>query len=116
MIDLEAIFGEPDCLPKITILPTCKPNDDQANAAEAATRAPTVRHESNVVQLPDTSNAKIEATAARHSIGMKNCDAVRDDEPNPFADWILRPDVDGRMGWEPADLPESARWWSRFRI
>ena len=40
----------------------------------------------------------------------------REAEPNPFAGWILRPDVDGRMGWEPAGLPESVRWWGRFRM
>jgi hypothetical protein len=30
-----------------------------------------------------------------------------------FADWILRPDVSGKLGWEAPDLPESSRWWAR---
>lgn len=33
-----------------------------------------------------------------------------------YADWILRPDVDGKLGWEPPDLPEAVRWWARMRI
>jgi hypothetical protein len=33
-----------------------------------------------------------------------------------FAGWVLRPDVDGRMGWEAPNLPEWARWWARFRF
>lgn len=36
--------------------------------------------------------------------------------PNPFAGWVRRPDIDGRMGWEPPDLPETARWWSRIKF
>ena len=31
----------------------------------------------------------------------------------PFADWVLRPDVTGRLGWEPPDLPDAVRWWAR---
>jgi hypothetical protein len=34
----------------------------------------------------------------------------------PFADWVLRPDVDGRLGWEAPNLPERVRWWARFRF
>lgn len=34
-------------------------------------------------------------------------------EPNPFAEWIQRPDVNGKMGWEPPGLPEYMRWWAR---
>jgi ferredoxin len=30
-----------------------------------------------------------------------------------FASWVRRPDHRGRMGWEPADLPEGQRWWAR---
>ncbi|MBU4271714.1 MAG: hypothetical protein KKE86_08120 [Planctomycetes bacterium] len=30
----------------------------------------------------------------------------------PFADWVLRPDAHGRMGWVAPDLPESDRWWA----
>jgi hypothetical protein len=30
-----------------------------------------------------------------------------------FAAWVQRPGADGRMGWEPPDLPEAARWWAR---
>lgn len=29
-----------------------------------------------------------------------------------FADWVRRPDVHGRMGWEAPGLPERARWWA----
>ena len=29
-----------------------------------------------------------------------------------FADWVLRPDCHGRMGWEAPDLPEADRWWA----
>ena len=31
--------------------------------------------------------------------------------PNPFTDWVRRPDCHGRMGWEAPDLPEWRRWW-----
>ena len=32
--------------------------------------------------------------------------------PDPFEGWVLRPDVAGRLGWEPPDLPEERRWWA----
>ncbi len=32
--------------------------------------------------------------------------------PDPFDGWVLRPDVSGRLGWEPPNLPESRRWWA----
>ncbi len=28
-----------------------------------------------------------------------------------FSGWVLRPDATGRLGWEPADLPEDERLW-----
>ncbi|MBU4273738.1 MAG: hypothetical protein KKA28_17900 [Planctomycetes bacterium] len=31
----------------------------------------------------------------------------------PFADWVLRPDAHGRIGWEAPGLPEVDRWWAR---
>jgi len=36
-----------------------------------------------------------------------------DGKASPFADWVLRPDVSGRLGWEPPGLPEDERWWAR---
>ena len=30
-----------------------------------------------------------------------------------MADWVLRPDCHGRMGWEAPGLPEPSRWWAR---
>lgn len=36
--------------------------------------------------------------------------------PEPFEGWVLRPDVTGRMGWEPPDLPEERRWRARLRF
>lgn len=33
-----------------------------------------------------------------------------------FFEWVLRPDIDGRMGWEPPNLPEEKRWWARYRF
>jgi len=35
------------------------------------------------------------------------------ESPDAFAGWTFRPDVDGRMGWEPPDLHEVVRWWAR---
>jgi hypothetical protein len=35
-------------------------------------------------------------------------------QAGPFAGWILRPDVDGRLGWEAPNLPERLRWWARY--
>jgi hypothetical protein len=32
-----------------------------------------------------------------------------DADPDPSDEWILRPDVTGRMGWEPPGLPERER-------
>jgi len=32
---------------------------------------------------------------------------------SPFADWVLRPDCNGRLGWEAPGLPEEDRWWAR---
>ena len=31
-------------------------------------------------------------------------------DAGPFAGWILRPNVDGRLGWETPNLPERLRW------
>jgi hypothetical protein len=31
----------------------------------------------------------------------------------PFRDWIRRPDVNWRYGWERPDLDEVDRWWAR---
>ena len=39
-----------------------------------------------------------------------------DADAAPFPGWILRPDVTGRLGWEPPDLPEERRWWARARF
>jgi hypothetical protein len=33
-----------------------------------------------------------------------------------FSTWVLRPDVDGRLGWEPPGTPERERWWARCRF
>jgi len=33
-------------------------------------------------------------------------------ENQPYADWVRRPDVRGRLGWEAPGLPERARWWA----
>ena len=33
--------------------------------------------------------------------------------PDLFADWVLRPDVTGRLGCEAPDLAEADRWWAR---
>jgi len=40
-------------------------------------------------------------------------EALPEPTPSPFDGWVLRPDVTGRLGWEPPDLPEAARWWAR---
>jgi len=42
--------------------------------------------------------------------------AEPDAGPDPFDGWVLRPDVYGRLGWEPPDLPEERRWWARARF
>jgi len=41
-------------------------------------------------------------------------DALSEPAPGPFDGWTLRPDVTGRLGWEPPDLPEAVRWWARY--
>lgn len=33
--------------------------------------------------------------------------------PDLFADWLLRPDAAGRLGWERPDLDDADRWWAR---
>jgi hypothetical protein len=33
-----------------------------------------------------------------------------------FRDWVLLPDVDGRMGWEDPSLCEADRWWQQQRF
>jgi len=38
----------------------------------------------------------------------------RAEQPDPFADWVRRPDCHGRMGWEAPDLADWQRWWGRF--
>jgi len=40
--------------------------------------------------------------------------AAAEPAPGPFDGWSLRPDVTGRQGWEPPDLPEADRWWARW--
>jgi hypothetical protein len=41
---------------------------------------------------------------------------TRSQQAVQLAGWILRPDVDGRIGWEAPNLPERLRWWARFRF
>jgi hypothetical protein len=33
-------------------------------------------------------------------------------DTGPDDGWVLRPGARGRLGWEPADLPEAKRWWA----
>lgn len=34
----------------------------------------------------------------------------------PFSNWVLKPDVDGNMGWEDPSIPQWQRWWSYWRF
>jgi hypothetical protein len=47
--------------------------------------------------------------------GLEAPDAPMASEPAmvPVEAWVLRPDVHGRLGWEPADMHEEDRWWAR---
>jgi len=53
------------------------------------------------------------------SLSSDSSGSVRTSPPGgktagPFAGWVLRPDVTGRLGWEAPNLPEWVRWWARF--
>lgn len=32
-----------------------------------------------------------------------------------FGDWVHRPDIDARWGWEERGLPSRVCWWRRYR-
>jgi hypothetical protein len=55
---------------------------------------------------------KLEVVAALGRLALTSTELPKPDEP-PYPGWVLRPDVTGRLGWEPPDLPESRRWWAR---
>jgi len=89
MLDLNAIFNPDDAVaPRLVAAP---PSDDAA-----LPQAPPVAGEP----------AKPQPTAGGDAANGTLAD-------DPFAAWVLRPDAAGRMGWEPPDLPEWARWWAR---
>ena len=84
-------------------------SDKKPNASEAATHTPTVAVEPEVVESRYAAANAVGEGVADYT---NNAPVVSDE----FADWILRPDLDGRLGWEPPYLPELARWWSRIRF
>jgi hypothetical protein len=92
MIDLEAIFGD---APEATI--------DIVPASLAADNAPALE------EAPDSPTA---AADTPDPAPTGEPDAGED----PFDGWVLRPDVTGRLGWEPPGLPEEERWWARARF
>jgi hypothetical protein len=84
-----------------------------AAPATSTTAAATIEQEplaaENVLPIePDAPDSPPPAEAATQS----NVPVAAD----PLADWILRPDVDGRMGWEPPGLSRAERWWAWYRM
>jgi len=67
-------------------------------------------------RAPTTAAPVIQSVAAPEPIPRPEAVERPTDhvEAMPFADWVLRPDCHGRMGWEAPGLPESDRWWARF--
>jgi hypothetical protein len=94
MIDLEAIFGDgPEAAMGSAPWPQSSDNAPASEqAADSFTASPDA---SKAVPTPETPPAEPDGGA------------------DPFAGWVLRPDIDGRMGWEPPNLPEANRWWAR---
>jgi len=84
MIDLAAIFGPDPVATSPGVHPASRPTaGDRGAATVDAAGSPT-------------------ATQA----------ASPEPAPAPFADWVLRPDVSGRLAWEAPELPEAVRWWA----
>ena len=84
MLDLENIFGDPDGRPLATGSMPEGPANGMALVVGTKPTVPTLR------LLDPTTPAD-----------------------SPFAGWVRRPDIAGRMGWEAPDLPEWLRWWAR---
>lgn len=51
---------------------------------------------------------KPEVVAALGQSGSTSTELPKPDAP-PFPGWVRRPDVTGRLGWEPPGLPEERR-------
>ena len=84
MLDLESIFGDPEGRPLATGSMPKTSGNDMALVVETDPPVSTLR------LLDPTTPAD-----------------------SRFADWVLRPDSNGRLGWEAPDLPEWQRWWAR---
>jgi hypothetical protein len=93
--------------------------------SEAVAAGLTVRVDGDrlVIRGPKAADAmarrllehKPEVLAALGRFGLSSTELPKPDE-SPFPGWVRRPDVAGRMGWEPPDLPESRRWWARVQF
>jgi len=93
--------------------------------SEAMAAGLTVRVDGDrlVIRGPKTADAvarrvlehKPDVVAALGRFGPTCTEPRKPNEP-PFPGWVRRPDVTGRMGWEPPDFPESRRWWARARF
>jgi len=90
--------------------------------SEATAAGLTIRVDGDrlVIRGPKTADAvarrllehKPEVVAALGWFGLASIELPKAEEL-PFPGWVLRPDVTGRLGWEPPDLPDDRRWWAR---
>lgn len=105
MIDLESIFGDSPG-PIVGMVPAPQAGDN-GRALEEMAGSPTPG------AMPPEPAPAGQMTLFPES---PKPDGETNLGGDAFHGWILRPDVDGRMGWEPPDLPEERRWWARARF
>ncbi len=84
--------------------------------ARAAGLTVTSDHERLVVRGPKSAGELAQQLLERKSEVMLLLRVRARFPAIDFSSWVLRPDVKGRMGWEPPDLPEEKRWWARYRF
>jgi len=107
-LDLESIFGDAPAigpggsdLVAVPVAPVDAPEADEADAPALGPSEAPCDH-GDGLQPQGEPSADLPAADAPGTL-----------EPGPdFSGWELRPDFGDRLGLEPADAAEPARWWA----
>ena len=118
MLDLAAIFGE-DTIDRPVAAgsglgpPRAQPNAPGDPTPEDPARSAAAEPDARGGRMATEANP---ASAATDRVALSPAaDASRQPPPGlDFSGWVQRSDARGRLGWEPPDLPEAARWWTRW--